>query len=38
VLPPAARPTTGEELVAGIAAELAWTAGRLTDLGLEAVA
>jgi hypothetical protein len=38
VLPPAARPTTGEELVAGIAAELAWTAARLTDLGLEAVA
>ncbi len=38
VLPPAARPGTDEELVAGIAAELAWTAARLTELGLEAVA
>ena len=38
VLPPDARPGTDEELVAGIAAELAWTAARLTELGLEAVA
>lgn len=38
VLPPEARPRTGAELVAGIAAELAWTADRLGELGLEAVA
>jgi sugar phosphate isomerase/epimerase len=35
VLPPAARPGTDAELVAGIAAELAWTRDRLLDLGLE---
>jgi sugar phosphate isomerase/epimerase len=34
VLPPAARPRTDLELVAGIAAELAWTRDRLLDLGL----
>jgi sugar phosphate isomerase/epimerase len=36
VLPPAARPGTDAELVAGIAAELAWTRDRLIELGLEA--
>ena len=34
VLPAAARPTTAAELVAGIAAELAWTRDRLVELGL----
>jgi sugar phosphate isomerase/epimerase len=36
VLPPAARPGTDVELVAGIAAELAWTRDRLLELGLRA--
>lgn len=36
VLPPAARPGTDAELVAGIAAELAWTRDRLLELGLTA--
>ena len=35
VLPVAARPANDAELVAGIAAELAWTRDRLVDLGLE---
>jgi hypothetical protein len=35
VLPPAARPGDDAELVAGIAAELAWTRDRLLELGLK---
>jgi sugar phosphate isomerase/epimerase len=34
-LPPTARPATDADLVAGIAAELAWTRDRLLDLGLK---
>lgn len=34
VLPPTARPGTPAELVAGIAAELAWTRDRLVEFGL----
>ena len=37
VLPGAARPATAADLVAGIAAELAWTRGQLLALGLEEV-
>jgi sugar phosphate isomerase/epimerase len=37
VLPGAARPATQADLVAGIAAELAWTRGQLLALGLEEV-
>jgi sugar phosphate isomerase/epimerase len=37
VLPEQARPATGADLVAGIAAELAWTRGQLLALGLEEV-
>jgi sugar phosphate isomerase/epimerase len=37
VLPAAARPRNDAELVAGIAAELAWTRDRLVELGLEPV-
>ncbi|HEU5160600.1 MAG TPA: metabolite traffic protein EboE [Streptosporangiaceae bacterium] len=37
VLPDAARPATRDALVAGIAAELAWTRGQLLALGLEEV-
>jgi hypothetical protein len=35
VLPPGARPAGDADLVAGIAAELAWTRDRLVELGLE---
>lgn len=38
VLPPGQRPTGDADLVAGIAAELAWTRDRLRDNGLEEVA
>jgi hypothetical protein len=37
VLPPALRPYDDEGLVDGLASELAWVAGQLTDLGLERV-
>jgi hypothetical protein len=37
VLPAEARPGTDALLVAGIAAELAWTRGQLLALGLEEV-
>jgi hypothetical protein len=36
VLPAGARPANDADLVAGIAAELAWTRDRLLELGLEA--
>jgi hypothetical protein len=35
VLPPDRRPADDAGLIAGIAAELAWTRDRLTDIGLE---
>ena len=38
VLPPGQRPAGDADLVAGIAAELAWTRDRLRDNGLEEVA
>lgn len=37
VLPPGARPANDADLVAGIAAELAWTRDRLAELGLQEV-
>lgn len=35
VLPPGQRPVDDDDLVAGLAGELRWTADRLTELGLE---